>query len=515
MSKFAKYVKYVKSWEDDPNLKEWIAPMVGDNKAAYCKVCRRPLHPHKKDLLLHSKTKKHKKNLERYKELFSSHQPLKDADFDGEAYEFRPHPLDIKEEKNEQLESDSSNIKVIPQKNVTIAVYPETSEIIHDDPLSKSINEEDINDSANIVISDISPITSSNPCFQWKSIPQFRGWLEVEEHKIYCKVCDKELKPNKTEIFKHSTGKVHQKKCFKKGISAVESDDLALSLLYSKDPLEKQEKIVDLRSDTITQPNKDMKTAMFNAELGDDSFGEDPLVKDLESKVASLLDKDAGLLLPSGTMANLVAVMTHCWSRDFEVYVGDQSHIYRWSQGGLARLGGIETKPLKNEADGSFSIKELDSHIQRNFNSPWDIQRLVCIENSHNRMGGRVLPPEWLYELGEYCTQKGIEIHMDGARLLNASISCGASPSNLLRYCSTSTFCINKGLGAPLGSVLVGSREFIERAKRIRHLLGGTMHQAGVFAAAGIYALEKVAPKLYWDHTNARAIAHKHIYIYI
>ncbi|RXG68303.1 putative low-specificity L-threonine aldolase 1 [Armadillidium vulgare] len=464
MSKFAKYVKYVKSWEDDPNLKEWIAPMVGDNKAAYCKVCRRPLHPHKKDLLLHSKTKKHKKNLERYKELFSSHQPLKDADFDGETYEFRPHPLDIKEEKNEQLESDPLNIKVIPQKNVTIAVYPETSEIIHDDPHSKSINEEDINDSANIVISDISPITSSNPCFQWKSIPQFRGWLEVEEHKIYCKVCDKELKPSKTEIFKHSTGKVHQKKCFKKGITAVESDDLALSLLYSKDSLEKQEKIVDLRSDTITQPNKDMKTAMFNAELGDDSFGEDPLVK----------------------------VMTHCWSRDFEVYVGDQSHIYRWSQGGLARVGGIETKPLKNEADGSFSIKELDGHIQKNFNSPWDIQRLVCIENSHNRMGGRVLPPEWLYELGEYCMQKGIEIHMDGARLLNASISCGVSPSNLLRYCSTSTFCINKGLGAPLGSVLVGSKEFIERAKRIRHLLGGTMHQAGVFAAAGIYALEKV-----------------------
>ncbi|KAA0200395.1 hypothetical protein HAZT_HAZT004520 [Hyalella azteca] len=263
---------------------------------------------------------------------------------------------------------------------------------------------------------------------------------------------------------------------------------------------------VDLRSDTVTYPSIKMKEAMFRAPVGDDVFGEDPTVKELEKKIASLLGKESALLVPSGTMANLICVLTHCWMRGSEVILGDQSHLHVWAQGGIAQIGNIHHRTLKNLPDGSFSLTELKALV-RGDDPHWPVTSLVCIENTQNMLGGKALPLRWLDEIGAVCQELGLPLHCDGARLLNAAVAVGQPPSRLVRHCQSVAFCINKGLGAPMGSLVVGSKEFIERAIRVRKVLGGGLHQAGMFAAAGLYALEHVAPRLAWDHTHARAIA--------
>ncbi|XP_072932292.1 uncharacterized protein [Epargyreus clarus] len=264
--------------------------------------------------------------------------------------------------------------------------------------------------------------------------------------------------------------------------------------------------IVDMRSDTVTKPTKAMKHAMVNSALGDDVFGEDPTVNALESKVATLLGKQAALFVPSGTMANLIAIMVHCNKRGSEAIVGRESHIFQYEQGGSAHLAGVLLHPMKNNPDGTFDLAEVESLI-RGSDVHEPITSLVCIENTHNKCGGKVLPLKWLDECAALCKRHSIPLHVDGARLLNASAHLEVAPERLVRDCDTVYICFSKGLSAPVGSALAGSYHFIEQARRMRKMLGGGMRQAGVLAAAALVALEEVAPRLPLDHKRAFRLA--------
>ncbi|CAH2038083.1 unnamed protein product, partial [Iphiclides podalirius] len=264
--------------------------------------------------------------------------------------------------------------------------------------------------------------------------------------------------------------------------------------------------IVDLRSDTITKPTKAMKHAMVNSALGDDVYGEDPTVNALESKVATLLGKQAALFVPSGTMANLIAVMVHCNKRGSEAFAGHLSHIYKYEQGGVSHVGGVLLSTLQNKSDGTFDLEELESRIRgSDLHEP--VSAMVAIENTHNVCGGKVLPQEWVDRLGEVCSRRGLALHMDGARLLNASTYLGEAPARLVQPCDSVSLCFSKGLSAPVGSALVGSYHFIEQARRVRKMLGGGMRQAGVLAACAVVALDEVAPRLHYEHKRARVLA--------
>lgn len=265
-------------------------------------------------------------------------------------------------------------------------------------------------------------------------------------------------------------------------------------------------RVVDLRSDTLTQPSPAMKEAMMAAPLGDDVFGEDPTVIALQEKVATLLGKEAALLVPTGTMGNLICVLNHCRNRGSEVLLGDLSHIHVWEQGGISQLGGVHPRTLRNLPDGTFSLEEL-RQLVRGDNPHWPVTSLVCVENTHNMAGGRVLPLRWLDELGATCRSLGLPVHMDGARLLNAAAALEVPPARLVRDCASVSVCLSKGLGAPVGSVVAGTKDFIRGALRLRKALGGGMRQAGVLAAAGIFALDHVAPALARDHAGVRTIA--------
>ncbi|XP_045448450.1 probable low-specificity L-threonine aldolase 2 [Melitaea cinxia] len=264
--------------------------------------------------------------------------------------------------------------------------------------------------------------------------------------------------------------------------------------------------IVDLRSDTVTKPTESMKHAMVNSALGDDVYKEDPTVNALESKVANLLGKQAALFVPSGTMANIIAIMVHCNKRGSEAIVGNYSHIYKYEQGGAAHVAGVLLSTIQNKPDGTFDLKELESRIRgSNIHEP--ITSLVAIENTHNYCGGKVLPLEWIDNLSELCKKHSIPLHMDGARLLNASTYLGIAPERIVKDCDSVSLCFSKNLSAPVGSALVGSCHFIEQARRMRKMLGGGMRQAGVLAAACVVALDEVAPALALDHRRARLLA--------
>ncbi|KAK8395632.1 hypothetical protein O3P69_005618 [Scylla paramamosain] len=264
--------------------------------------------------------------------------------------------------------------------------------------------------------------------------------------------------------------------------------------------------VVDLRSDTLTQPSPLMKQAMVEAPLGDDVFGEDPTVIALQKKVATLLEKEDALFFPTGTMCNLVSVLTHCQQRGSEVILGDQSHIYLYEQGGISQLGGVHPRAVRNLPDGTFDLHELRKLV-RSDNVHFPVSALVCVENTHNVAGGKVLPLDWLDELGATCRQLGLPLHMDGARLLNAATALDLPPARLVRSCTTVSLCLSKGLGAPVGSVLAGPEDFIERARRTRKAVGGGMRQAGILAAAGIFGLDHVYPTLGRDHRLLQELA--------
>lgn len=266
---------------------------------------------------------------------------------------------------------------------------------------------------------------------------------------------------------------------------------------------EKDAIIVDLRSDTLTKPTAAMRRAMFEAEVGDDVYEEDPTVKELQKKAAALLGKEDALFVNSGTMGNLIAVMNHCNVRGSEAYCGDESHVFLHEQAAAAQVAGVNLHTLPNNNDGTFDLKKLDRTIRTDrIHEP--ISKLVLVENTIN---GKIIPQSWVEELIVVARKHNLRMHLDGARLWNASVASGISVKELAAPFDSVTFCLSKGLGAPVGSVLCGSKSFIADARRRRKVLGGAMRQVGIIAAAGLVALEETVPRLAEDHRRALAIA--------
>ncbi len=264
-------------------------------------------------------------------------------------------------------------------------------------------------------------------------------------------------------------------------------------------------RIVDLRSDTVTLPTPEMREAMASAEVGDDVFGDDPTVNRLEAMAAQRLDKEAALFVASGTMGNLVALLTHC-QRGHEVILGDQSHTYINEAGGDAALGGIHPRALKNQPDGTLALADLKAAI-RSENVHYPRTRLICLENTHNSCSGTPLTVEYTRAVGELARAHGLRLHIDGARIFNAATALGVEARDLAEPADSISFCLSKGLGAPVGSLLCGSRDFIYEARRMRKMVGGGMRQVGVLAAAGIISLQKMVDRLADDHANARRLS--------
>ncbi|MBI4529680.1 MAG: low-specificity L-threonine aldolase [Deltaproteobacteria bacterium] len=264
-------------------------------------------------------------------------------------------------------------------------------------------------------------------------------------------------------------------------------------------------KLIDLRSDTVTQPTPAMREAMAQAELGDDVFGEDPTVNRLEALAAERLGKEAALFVASGTMGNLVALLTHCGRGD-EIIIGRDQHIFTSEAGGVAALGGIHPHVIPNEPDGTLRLKDIRAAIRvEDVHHPRT--RLIVLENTHLRASGAPLAPDYLQAVRKVANEHGLKLHMDGARIFNAAIALGVPVVDLARDSDTVQFCLSKGLSAPVGSLLAGSEQFIAEGRRQRKMLGGGMRQAGVLAAAGIVALETMVERLAEDHANARYLA--------
>lgn len=264
-------------------------------------------------------------------------------------------------------------------------------------------------------------------------------------------------------------------------------------------------RVIDLRSDTVTLPSPAMRQAIAAAELGDDVFGEDPTVKRLEAMAAQVMGKEAALLTTSGTQSNLVALLTHCRRGD-EVILGHQAHILHYEVGGAFALGGLGLRPVPNDPRGRLDLEAVRAAIRgRNVHFPRT--GLICLENTHNRCGGSVLSEEDLAAVRALADEHGLPVHLDGARLFNAAVALGVPVARLARYADSVAFSLCKGLGCPVGSLLCGSPGFIEEARRYRKMLGGGMRQAGIIAAAGVYALEHMVDRLAEDHENARLLA--------
>lgn len=261
---------------------------------------------------------------------------------------------------------------------------------------------------------------------------------------------------------------------------------------------------IDLRSDTITLPTPAMRAAMAAAELGDDMFGEDPTVAKLEARVAELLGKEAAMFAPSGTMVNQLALRAHTEPGD-EVILDGNAHIYYYEGGAPAALAGVMCRCLPG-VRGIFTAAELEA-VLRPADQHFPPTRLVCLENTHNRGGGKIWPQELVREIGALTRGRGIRLHLDGARLWNAAVASGVSERELAAEFDSVAVCFSKGLGAPVGSALCGSREFIRRARRFRKMFGGGMRQAGILAAGALHALEHHRERLAEDHANARALA--------
>ncbi len=262
---------------------------------------------------------------------------------------------------------------------------------------------------------------------------------------------------------------------------------------------------IDLRSDTVTRPTPAMRQAMFEAEVGDDVFGEDPTIAKLEGTAAERLGKDAALFVSSGTMANLVSLLTHTTAGD-ELLVGDRAHIVRSEAGGVSRLGGVLATTLPNQTDGGFDPELVAAAVR-----PDDMHQprttLLALENTHNFCGGAVVSLERTQEIADIAHEQGLRVHLDGARIFNAAVASGHPAAELAASADSVTFCLSKGLGAPVGSLICGEEEFIHQARRTRKLVGGGMRQAGILAAAGLVALDEMVDRLTDDHANARQLA--------
>ncbi|OQY51881.1 MAG: low-specificity L-threonine aldolase [Desulfobacteraceae bacterium 4572_89] len=261
-------------------------------------------------------------------------------------------------------------------------------------------------------------------------------------------------------------------------------------------------KWIDLRSDTVTKPTKPMLEAMVQAEVGDDVYGEDPTINHLEAIVAKMTGMESAIFCASGTQSNLLALMAHC-NRGDEYIVGQLAHTYRYEGGGAAVLGSIQPQPLDFEPDGSLDLKKAAQFIK-----PDDFHfartKLLCLENTH---GGKVLPMDYIKDARNFVNTHNLGLHLDGARVFNAAVKLKIQVTEITRHFDTVSCCLSKGLGAPVGSVLCGPEKIIHKARRWRKILGGGMRQAGILAAAGIYALENNVDRLEKDHENARTLA--------
>lgn len=259
---------------------------------------------------------------------------------------------------------------------------------------------------------------------------------------------------------------------------------------------------IDLRSDTVTRPTPAMREAMARAELGDDVFGDDPTVNALQSRIAALLGKEAALFVPTGTMSNLCGLMAHCQRGD-EYLVGQMAHTYRWEGGGAAVLGSIQPQPLPQQPDGSIPLADIEANIKPD-DAHFARTRLLALENT---WGGQVLPQGYAVEACALAHARGLSTHLDGARLFNAAVASGRPAAELAAPFDSVSVCFSKGLGTPAGSALVGSKELVARAHRVRKMLGGGLRQAGVLAAAALHALDHNVERLAEDHANARRLA--------
>ena len=264
-------------------------------------------------------------------------------------------------------------------------------------------------------------------------------------------------------------------------------------------------KKVDLRSDTITLPTKEMLDAITGAELVDDVFQEDPTVNRLEDLAATKFNKEAALFVPSGTMANLVAVLSHCQRGD-EVILGDQAHTFLYEAGGISAFGGVHSRQIPNQEDGTLLLEDIKKSIRKE-DVHFPPTRLICLENTHNRCLGMPLSVDYTNSVTEIAKNNSLSVHVDGARIFNAAVSLNVSVAELTDNIDSVSFCLSKGLSAPAGSMLCGNKDFIEKARRNRKALGGGMRQAGVLAAAGLVALEKMTDRIIDDHENARTLA--------
>ena len=263
--------------------------------------------------------------------------------------------------------------------------------------------------------------------------------------------------------------------------------------------------MIDLRSDTLTNPTQSMRDAMATAEVGDDVFQEDPTVQKLETLSAEIMGKEAALFVPSGCMGNLISLLSQCGRGD-EILLGDRSHISLYEVGGVAALGGVHPRPLPNNNDGTISIDLLEKGIRHS-----DIHcpptRLICLENTHNFCQGSPITPEYMTEVRKIANKFGLKIHLDGARIFNAAVALGVPVAKLTEKVDSVMFCLSKGLSAPVGSLVCGSSEFIVKARKARKMVGGGMRQVGHIAAAGLIAITEQVDRLQEDHDNAKFLA--------
>jgi threonine aldolase len=263
---------------------------------------------------------------------------------------------------------------------------------------------------------------------------------------------------------------------------------------------------IDLRSDTVTLPPPEMREAIASAELGDDVYSEDPTVNELEWLTARKLGKEAAILTPSGTMANLLAIMGHCFLRK-RLLVGDMSDIWRWEAGGASVLGGLVYHPLPTQANGEVSIEALETALWGEQDFQCVPTGLICLEDTHCLTGGRALSLDYLAQVCQFAQRRSLPIHLDGARIFNAAVAMGVDVREIAGTATSVSVCLSKGLAAPVGSLVAGTAEFVAKLRRLRKMIGGGMRQAGILAAAGIYALEHMIERLADDHANARCLA--------
>ncbi|KAF2287601.1 hypothetical protein GH714_001490 [Hevea brasiliensis] len=265
---------------------------------------------------------------------------------------------------------------------------------------------------------------------------------------------------------------------------------------------------VDLRSDTVTKPTEAMRAAMANAEVDDDVLGYDPTASRLETEMAKIMGKEAALFVPSGTMGNLVSVLVHCDVRGSEVILGHNSHIHIYENGGISTLGGVHPRTVPNNKDGTMDINLIEAAIRDPRGGlVYPTTRLICLENSQANCGGRCLSVEYTDRVGELAKKHGLKLHIDGARIFNAAVALGVPVHRLVQAADSVSVCLSKGLGAPVGSVIVGSKSFIAKARILRKTLGGGMRQVGILCAAALVALQENVGKLEDDHKKAKTLA--------